>query len=296
MKLTALMPARNEDWIIGLSLRVARLWCDEVIVLAHRCEDGTIATCDEAREEVGGIEIINESDQNWDEMLHRQKLLLAARERGATHIALIDADEVLTANAIPSIRERVEKLVPGACLQIPLMCMHDMGQWIIDAPSRHGRYITNWGNCITTAAFLDGPGLGWSVQKGGYQHHHREPFGAHIMILWRSDHGVMHFQFANRRRLFAKHALYKMVERLRWPDKLVSDIDSLYNLAVRPSRIHLRQVQDDWMQGYAEWLKYVDLDGEPWQEQECMRLWAKHGPEAFHGLNLFGVCEETIPA
>ena len=41
MKLICLMPARNEDWIIGLSARAALMWCDELIVMDHASTDRT---------------------------------------------------------------------------------------------------------------------------------------------------------------------------------------------------------------------------------------------------------------
>ena len=39
MKLVGMMACRNDSWVIGLSLRVALMWCDEVVVLLHACTD-----------------------------------------------------------------------------------------------------------------------------------------------------------------------------------------------------------------------------------------------------------------
>src|SRR3990167_2593871 len=41
MKLIGLMLARNEDWVIGCSLRAALRWCDAVVVALHACIDET---------------------------------------------------------------------------------------------------------------------------------------------------------------------------------------------------------------------------------------------------------------
>ncbi|HXO41397.1 MAG TPA: glycosyltransferase, partial [Thermoanaerobaculia bacterium] len=41
MKLVGMMPVRNEDWVLGLSLRAALLFLDEVVVLDHGSSDGT---------------------------------------------------------------------------------------------------------------------------------------------------------------------------------------------------------------------------------------------------------------
>src|SRR5512143_2936420 len=113
MKLVGLMPARNEEWIIGLSARVALMWCDELIVLNHASADRTGEIVMEvAQEHPERITVLNEAASVWQEMAHRQRLLEEARRRGASHIALIDADEVLTGNLLESVREVVGALWP----------------------------------------------------------------------------------------------------------------------------------------------------------------------------------------
>ena len=35
MRLIAIMPCRNSDWILGLTARAALLWCDGIAILNH---------------------------------------------------------------------------------------------------------------------------------------------------------------------------------------------------------------------------------------------------------------------
>ena len=106
----------------------------------------------------------------------------------------------------------------------------------------------------------------------------------------------MHLQFADWRRLTAKHARYKMMERVKYPNKPVSEIDRMYSLALDEAGLQVADVPAEWWQGYEQIRQYIDLNAEPWQEQECKRLWMEHGAEAFHGLNLFGVVGEPVTA
>jgi hypothetical protein len=106
--------------------------------------------------------------------------------------------------------------------------------------------------------------------------------------------GILHLWGASERRLIAKHAWYKITERLRWPNKDVGDIDRMYSLAVRPIPSEepwtFTDVPEAWWAPYQHWMHHLDLDAEPWQIQECRRLYQEHSAETFAGLDLFGVC------
>lgn len=284
MKLIALMPARNESWVIGLSLRAALRYCDEAVVLEHASTDETPAILAEiAAEHPGCVTILSEPEGTWREMAHRQRLLNAACERGATHCAIVDADEVLTGDLLAHVRPVIERLPAGTYLRTRMLAM-----WRgIDA-YRDDRSV--WSNRDDLAlAFPVGPAIGWHAANG-YDHHHREPYGVRQRgIMLERDGGVMHLQFASWRRLVAKHALYKMVERIRWPEKPVFQIDAMYSQALNEAGFRTSPAPPQWWRQYKELLPHLHLDHIPWQEAECRRLWAEYGVEYFRGLNLFGV-------
>src|ERR1035438_10442806 len=96
MKIVAIMPARTEGWCFGLTARALLLWVDELVILDHASDpyikDGDYwDNADSSR-----VTILAEPDPAWNEMVHRQRLLLAARDSGATHVVCIDADELMT--------------------------------------------------------------------------------------------------------------------------------------------------------------------------------------------------------
>jgi hypothetical protein len=285
MKLVALMPARNEDWVIGLSLRAALKWCDEIIVLDHASIDRTGEIINEAQAEFAGrVTALRSNDEEWLEMGHRQLLLETARRRGATHCALVDADEVLTGNLLESIRTLVAALGPSQLLQIPMRNMHR-------SIHEHRSDRSAFGHAITTVAFGVSDALSWR-DASGYPHHHREPYGStsvHRIYPGQMDGGVMHLQFASWRRLLAKHALYKASERLRFPEKPVAEIDRMYSLAPDETGLETTPAKFDWLGPHESEMKYLDLKAEPWQEAETRRLVAAYGRAAFDGLDLFGI-------
>lgn len=293
MKLIALMPCRNEDWVLGLSARAALQWCDEIVILLHACTDRSPEIAQAlALEYPGRVTVMTANDAQWEEMGHRQLLLETARTRGATHMALIDCDEVLTGNLLGSVRDQAAQMQQGAILQIPMRNMYgSINEYRCDN--------SIWGNTVTSVLFGDAPNVCWQA-AGGYQHHHREPYNANVTLRiypQQLEGGVMHLQFSSRRRLLAKHALYQMDEVIRWPGRRqVWEIAREYSMAPNWDGAQLLPVPDSWWAPYREFLQYLHVDQEPWQEKACQQLMEQYGPEKFQGLNLFGVLERSAAA
>lgn len=293
MRLCALMPCRNEAWILGLSARVSLMWCDSLVILLHSCTDDSNAiACEVAREHEGRVWLIEQAESDWNEMIHRQLMLEYARSAdgpNATHIAIVDADEILTANLLPQaiIRSMVEDTKNGI-LQLPGYNLRG---------SIYLRHATGmWANRWFSAAFKDDPGLKWE----GDRFHHREPMGIHLKpyrpLPQGEAGGVMHLWGVSERRLRAKHALYKMTETLRWPKKDRREIDQTYSWwrcykdnAWDKKPWDYQQVPAVWWEPYQPLLKHLHIDAVPWQEAACKKLIEEHGRVRFAALDLFGV-------
>jgi glycosyltransferase involved in cell wall biosynthesis len=287
MRLIATMPARNEDWILGLSARAVLRWCDHLVALDHASTDRTPEILAEvARENPDRVTILEDPDPGGKEMAHRQALLETARGLGATHIAITDADEVLSGNLLPVIRSWFDSLPRAAPLQVKMPCM-----W--RAYNRYRKDVSIWSRAFVTVGFKDRPNLRWQQEADGYDFHHREPYHAEpVKRVHHESGGLMHLQWVYWRRFLAKHALYKMLETVRWPGRRTpAQIESLYNLAPNESGLHLECAPAAWWAPYSDLLPHLKLDGEPWQEAECRRLMTLYGSETFRGLDLFGVVE-----
>jgi len=284
MKLIGILPARNEDWILGFSVRSALMWMDELIVMNHASTDQTAEILRKIQAEAGHcLTVLNQPAPEWMQYEYRQEMFGLARERGATHIAFLDADEALTANLLPEIRAYVEALNPGECLTLPVPCM-----WRSPLKYRVGEF--RYAHDKLTVAFADAPEILWKAENG-YQHDHRQPFGitryVHVPV---ESGGVMHFQWADWRRAKAKHALYQMNHMIRWPERQTAQqISKLHAGVIDETNLELATAPAKWFQGYEHLLPYLKTNTVPWQETECKRLWELYGPEKFEGLNLFGV-------
>ena len=281
MRLVGLMLAHNEDWVIGTSARAALLWCDHLIILDHNSTDRTPQIVQEiATYNPGRVSLLTETDPAWNEMACRQRTLDEARRIGATHCAIVDADEILTANLLPVIRGEIEKLSPGRTIEVGMLAM-----WRSLYKYRTGHSI--WSNRTDlTLAFCDQPSLCWTTTQG-YDHHHRAPLGITARVWSGLTGGVMHLQWASWRRLVAKHAKYKMMERIKYPAKATAEIDRMYSLALDESDLIVSDAPIAWWDFYHDW--NIKLDAVPQQEAECQEWMKQYGTELFNGLDLFGV-------
>jgi hypothetical protein len=260
------------------------MWCDAVYIYLHKCTDATKEIVDAVRAEQPDRIMMAWSDaENWDEMDMRQTTLRMGRKWGATHFACIDADEVLTGNLLPVIRERVLALRPAQALDLPMIpCWRSLDAYRSDE--------SVWSKAYISTAFADDKGVSWKPEKGGYQHHHRLPYGVRAHREGSHDGGgVMHLQFANWRRLTAKHCVYKQWEVIRFTKRTIENIEETYNQALDERNLNVLSVPPEWWKPYAHLRRCVNMDSVPWHEEEAKRLYAEHGAEKFAGLNLFGV-------
>lgn len=280
MKLVGLMLVRNEDWLLRASMQAALRWCDALAVVDHSSTDMTRSITTSMALETGRVDFRFKDDASkWDEMQLRQETLELGRTMGGTHFAIVDADEILTANLVDKIRPEFERLVPGQCLEVPMLAMRTLDVYQDDD--------SVWSTAWLTLGFADKPELSWKPAEDGYQHHSRAPrgnVGSRRYLKDKSEGGGMHLQFANRRRLIAKHWLYSYVDHLRWPNR-----EDPHQLSIKYSQAlqrpgHLGVVPEEWWNGHNK--KAINLDGVPWQEAELKRLLLLHGEKAFEGIKL----------
>lgn len=285
-KIVAILPCRNSAWVLGLSARALLMWVDELHILEHACTDATgDIICDLQNEFPHRVFDLCIDSGIWQEMSHRNLLLESARAHGATHIVTIDDDEVLTGNLLPTIRQWVENVRPGAILTLPWLQLRGSIDQVISTGM--------WAQQPVSVAFRDEPAFCWATTNG-YDHHHRHPCGrpfvaqAAMSPLNRTG-GIMHLQMVSDRRLRWKHLHYKLTEHLRWPEKPVAQIECQYNATVNACVTAETQAAPPiWWHAYRDLLQYLDVDAEPWQRGEALRIMREHpGIEA--GLTMYGI-------
>jgi hypothetical protein len=293
MKVIGLMTARNEDWILGLTLRGVMLIVDEMIVLDHASTDGTALIIHEvAREHPGRIHYQRREDPVWREATIRQGLIEDGRKLGGTHFWVIDADELATGNVLPQIRPMLSALEPGDFITIPWFPIWGS----LDRCRRDGNDY--WCANRTAYGFRDHPETRYEARKNRpvCDMHTRAPVSpGREQEYWLNDleRGAMHFVAAGRSRLVAKTAWYKMIEMVRFADVSAERLNAIYNRDLDETGLITVPVEPGWWAPYLHWRQHVHLDRPCWYEWDCQRMWREYGPEKFAGLHLWGVPERT---
>lgn len=280
MKLVGLMLARDEDWVIQASASAASKWCDALVLLDHNSKDKTREAFVTGVGSNFEYKIETWTDgEHWDEMFARQRSLEIGRTLGGTHFAIVDSDEILTANLDEDIRGEFYDLPPGYLVEVPMLAMRSLDSYQDDD--------SVWSNAWITLGFTDTPNLTWRPSEDGYHHHHRAPYGvtgSRRVLEDKKQGGVMHLQFANERRLLAKHWHYAYNDYLRWPEREnQKEVSWKYSQALERPR-NVSYVPPAWWKDRPK--RSINTDGVPWYEQALRDLIAKHGEEAFAGLNL----------
>lgn len=268
MKIIGTMIARNEAWVLPASIPAALQWCDEVWLLMHTSSihektDDTILLGEQFSHDYAGrfhFDIVTTPE--WDEALIRGIALAKAREREATHIAIIDADEVLTAPSMGNIKTAAGCLAPGDLLRLPwIHCWRSLDQYRCDD--------SPFGRARVPFLFAAAPHLSYSPDKDGYQLHKRFPRGVHVMETWEHDAGlgVLHMQHARWERVVAKQLLYAETERRRW-----GKVRANYRDAVDETGLITRPIPAEW---WPVDRSLVDLKAEAWQEAAMREVVAR---------------------
>ncbi len=275
MKLVGCIPARNESWVLRATIPAALKWLDAVVILDHCSTDDTPDVIGWlALQYPGRVHRLHESDPTWRESAYRQRLMMKAGELGATHVATIDADEALTANAAGLIRDEIDRLRLDEVLCVPWFML-----WGSLKEYRNGDRSV-WSSAVAPFAFCLS---GRAYAGAAYDIHQRVPAGLAREDIWTErDKGLMHFQHVSRRRLVAKQLLYKLTEVLRWGN-MACEIEAKYGRTTDESGMKLSPVPDAWG------VPVIDADAEPWQEAEVKRLLREHGRERFAGIDLLGL-------
>lgn len=289
-KLVALTVTRNEDWVLGLSLRVSLSYCNAVVLTDHGSTDRTAQIIRDAQAEFPNcpIEVHRTEHTEWREADIREEMLERGRRLGATHFVIVDADEVPTGNLLPKLRSLALGVDAGWCASLPMIAPYH-------SPTVY-RWDGSWGEGSAIPwAFGDSPELGWK-SSSAYQLHRRFPLNASdkgLLVSGKEHGGLFHLQFINRSRLQSKAAWYKMMETVTYPgNRTAADLNQMYDWTLRDeSTAKLDIVPQAWWAPYQErgWLEFLQPEARAWQYHEARRLAAEHGLERFSGLELYGI-------
>ncbi len=281
-KVIALLPVRNEAWILEHTLSALSGFCDVIIVSDQGSSDGSQDIC-RRFSKVVLLESPDGDDVNRLPRHARWRLLDAARQYDGTNLLwCTDADELVSPALAVAFLEarRAELTLP---LAIAARYIH---LW-----KSFRRYRDDWsyyGPSFKTVAWMDDRHVDYRRDPDVRPlHEPRTPMDDDPRALRADALPVLHLQFAPWRRTQMKQAWYRCVE---WLDgrRTARDINDQYAITTEPIFVRTAPLPPAWIEGVTLPPPSVDDDA-GWHDTELLRLFDLHGIEFFEPLEIWQV-------
>ncbi len=283
-KIVGLLTVRNEQLFITQCLKALSRYTDAIVLLDDCSDDDTYKIVQSLTQECNIEKILRKLSWYRDEPGDKNALLNAARAIGGTHFIFIDADEMLTANCASQdfLRKKILELKPGQKMHLNFFNLwRSVNQYRNDSSVWKPRLI----DCI----FCD-DGV-CSYKNEGFIHTSHIPrnLKGKLVILANPNYGLMHFQFVNWRNLLIKQAWYRCLEKVRYPNKSVREINNLYAPSKNEQGIQTSPVPSTWFLGYDFFDPATLQIAEQWREKQVLEWFEEFGKEFFTDLDIWDI-------
>ena len=291
MKIIALVPFKNEEWILPTYLSNVLPVVDEVIAIDDGSTDNSRKIMEDAGVKVVGYEINRDLENlkaGWYEWTMRQELLRLGREADGTHFVILDADETFTTNFLPHARELIASLKPGQKLAMQWLAL-----WKSYTHYRHDHTV--WSNNWKDFIVADDETSDYPYTFGGCQRTH----GCNERHTWASlnrEHGaVLHYQFSQWNNFQLKQCNYRMHEFIH-AGHSASQTNGKHSITLLDDNVGLQKMPESWTTGVPV-PNYPNFDSS-WSEEsyvrkdmlpESMKHFDDYGVEHFEELDIWHV-------
>ncbi len=278
MKKIAIMPVKNEEWILEHSLNCASQFFDHIIVADQNSTDKTPEIC----KKFSKVVYIKNDSENYNEGNRRQLMLDKAREfTGNNFIINLAADEVFSANIMKSaiFNEMIKDKEPGTGFSFQWVQL-----WKTDEKYRDDKSV--WSNLYRPFAFIDDRITNY---EPGFAHLSLIPEAFVKNTVTIDNVKVLHYQFVDFERMLVKQRWARLLEFEHYPqsDFLKSIIlNNKYYITKDESGLKLREVSPDWLAGYPEF-KLTNQTGSYWHNGVSIDFINKYGINRLKWLDIW---------
>ena len=278
MKVIAMMPARNEAWVIGSSLACLSGFCDVILVSDRRSDDATREIC-------GRFPKVTLLDPGPESRIREQRwqLLDAARDYDGHNLLWSnDADELLSPALMKQfLNGRQDQLTPGTVIEPRFYTLWNSPAQYRDDVSHYQPY---WGHM----GFVDDRRADYDRSLAAPLHEPRIPAGERAPAVRAAELPMLHLQWMIPNRNQLKQAWYRCRE---WLDggKSAASINELYATTFPAPHARTATVPSGWI---ADLTFPSDGSGDrlpSWHQRELVAWFDRYGIEHFEPLEIWHV-------
>ena len=277
MKIIALMPVRNEAWILPHSLACLSAFCDVVLVGDRQSDDATREICGRFPKAV-----IVDAPARSRIREQRWQLLDAARGyQGHNLLWATDADELLSPAAARAFlaRERV-RLLPGTAVE----CRY---YHLWNGTSRYRDDVSHYAPQWKQVGFVDDRRSDFDRSNATALHEPRVPAGAEAPVVRAESLPLLHLQWVIPARNQLKQAWYRCRE---WLDggRTAAAINELYALTRPDAQVPTTALPPAWVEGVS--LPDPSADSvASWHQRDILHWFDEYGVERFEPLEIWHI-------
>ncbi len=277
MKIIALVPIKNEAWILPAYLSSVRPLADEIIAL----DDGSTDDSKEIIERSGGLVFAAgmNGEKNINMSERRKKLLALGRERGGTHFIWLDADETFSGNFIKNGREIIAGLKPGEKLLMRWIALWKSSDRYRNDDSPFGKNFKDFVSCDDPSYGFGDKFLSEDRTPGPYDN---------CRTLGQEEGVVLHFQFAFWDRNQMKQAWYRCSELING-SRSAKQINDIYSITLEDGYAENFLVPSGWLDGIE--LPGGDTLPSSWHYDAILKFFNQRGIEFFEPLQIWHIKE-----
>lgn len=282
MKIFAVIPSRNDAWILPLVLKTASLWADQIIVADENSWDNT----DEVCKQFPKVRVIKFEPKEFNESNRRQMLLEAVRQYDGQNLVFgLDSDEILSAEILQAeVKENlIRQMHPGMSAKLQwIMLWKHVNQYRYDnSPEWSG----SWKNFV----YWDDRKINFSNVK---MHSSRVPESTLQNSITFNSVKVLHFAFADWQRMLAKHKYYLALEKTMGSQTHPYLLNRKYRWFYKESKegIVVKPVSEDWVAAYKQQgitMENFSSQELYWYEEEVLRFFKQKSLKFFKHLNIW---------
>jgi hypothetical protein len=277
VKVIALLPVKNEAWVLEHTLACLSSFCDVVMVHDQQSEDRS--------REIGKRfpkVVWIESAQSQICEQARWQLWDAARQYDGTNLLwCTDADELVSPRlAVRFLDQQQAQLAAGTVIDC-LYCHF----W--NGPTRYrtglGQYTPYW----KPVAIVDDRRVNYDRSRALPLHEERVPISPDSPRVRAEGAPVLHLQWLLPNRSQTRQAWYRCREWMQGGQSAAT-INSFYSITLPSWYVQTAPIPRDWLDGVT--LPDTAIDGEPsWQEADILKWFNERGVEFFEPLEIWHI-------
>jgi hypothetical protein len=279
MKVIALLPVRNEAWVLRHSLACLSAFADVVLVNDQNSDDGSTDIC----RGFPNVVLLESREPQICEQARWTLWDVARDYEGSNLIWCTDADELVSPLLVREfLRRDHDALAPGTVID----CRY-YHAW--NSPTRYRDTGWPYGPYWKAVAVVDDRRMNYERTRALPLHEERVPVDEASPRVNAEHVPVLHLQWLLPRRNQIRQAWYRCREWIQ-QERSVAEINSQYAVALPSRDVATAPIPPDWIADVT--FPDLEVDREPsWQAREVLRWFEERGPVFFEPLEIWHVAE-----